>query len=358
MADWKKRGETWTKIYNYKKASGGYGQKRFSFPGMTRRQAEKEYAKLITEFEDSINVRHNLTLKKLLALWLDHKKHNISYRTLQDYSKMVKYHSTSELANVAISELSMHQIQKYIDSMSASKLAAKTIRQRYLTIHQALEYAVRSEFIKSNPSKYVSLPKARKPEIEVIPNDKLSEIIAEVNNSLYRVPLLILFNTAMRRGEVCALQWQDIDFDKRIITVSKSLYLFQSKWTVKQTKSYKSRHISMNDLLYELLIQEYNNRKSDTWVCPSIVSEVLSPNTLYKNYSIIAKKFGVSTKLHDIRHTVITMMIQNNINFKIVSEIAGHSSIQMTLDRYTHIKTDAQKEAVAILGQKIGQKNN
>ena len=175
-------------------------------------------------------------------------------------------------------------------------------------------------------------------------------------------------HTGMRRGELLALQWQDIDLDKKVLAVRRTLTRGADGLTFGEPKSVSGRRaIALPDICVEKLrnhrIHQLEQRlqASSAWQETDLVFErgdgrVLHPNTLSGTFMRLTKQAGLPRiRFHDLRHSAATLMLSNGVHPKIVQERLGHSDISMTLNRYSHVSMDMQREASDQLAELLAQ---
>ena len=185
--------------------------------------------------------------------------------------------------------------------------------------------------------------------------------------------ILLDLYTGMRRGELFALTWNDIDFEKRTITINKQLNRLKnfdsniSSKTILQiqpyTKNSQERIISVSTIMLEKLknykIQQSKITWDDLYNDKKLVfcredGTYLDPKTFEDFFKKTLKLAGVeNTNVHALRHTSATRALESNIPVKVVSKILGHANIQITLDTYTHVLPELQEEAMQIIADKF-----
>ena len=163
--------------------------------------------------------------------------------------------------------------------------------------------------------------------------------------------------TGLRRGELMALQWDDLDFDTGVLTVNKQVYEVNGKLQLSVPKTKASiRKLLLPPGVVEVL-REYRSRVDSRWLFPSPVKEdtPLSPGVARKRLQIILQRAGCKRiRFHDLRHTFATLALENGMDVKTLSAMLGHVSAATTLDIYTHITEDMQAEAAAKIDRGLG----
>ncbi len=165
--------------------------------------------------------------------------------------------------------------------------------------------------------------------------------------------------TGLRRGELTALLWDDLDVEKRTLTVSKSAGRLKGEVRVTQPKTANSvRTIILPKETVDLLVQEHARHPNNPVMFPSpVTGKMYGPDCVGRLHKTLMKKAGLTENvtLHGLRHTYATLAIQNGVDVKTVSSILGHYSAGFTLDTYTHVTGEMQKEAADRMGDFIAQ---
>lgn len=164
--------------------------------------------------------------------------------------------------------------------------------------------------------------------------------------------------TGLRRGELMALQWDDLDFETGVLNVNKQVYQVNGElqFSVPKTKN-SIRKIVLPPSVVEVL-REYKKTVNSRWMFPSPVKEdrPLTPGVVRKRLQLILEHAGCKqVRFHDLRHTFATLALQNGMDVKTLSAMLGHVSAATTLDIYTHITDDMQRTAAANIDRGIGK---
>lgn len=159
--------------------------------------------------------------------------------------------------------------------------------------------------------------------------------------------------TGLRKGELVALLWDDLDTEQRIISVSKQAAVRDGKITITRPKTETSiRKISVPQEAVDLLVQEHEKHPDNPYMFPSPkTGEMYHPDSVVNIHKKILKDAGLEhIRFHDLRHTFATHTLTSGVDAKTLSSILGHTNASFTLDTYTHVTTDMQKQASDIVG--------
>ena len=165
--------------------------------------------------------------------------------------------------------------------------------------------------------------------------------------------------TGVRRGELTAILWTDLDVESRTLTVSKSAGRLKGEVRVTQPKTANSgRKICLPEETVDLLVQEHEKHPSNPYMFPSpVTGKMYGPDCIRRLHKTLFRKAGISENLpfHSLRHTFASLAIQQGVDVKTVSSILGHYSAGFTLDTYAHVTGEMHKEAADRMGSFIAQ---
>jgi len=237
-------------------------------------------------------------------------------------------------------------------------LSAQTVRHHHMVIHKALGSAVEWGLVIRNVADAVRPPKAQRIEMQTWSENEIVQFLEAAKTTPYYELFYLALFTGIRRSELLALRWQDIDFIYSQIYVSRSLHVLKdSKVVFRSPKTATGRRTIALSPSAILLLRDYREKKeaeslllgkpvSDDDLVFSTLGKHLLPNTVTHAWSKLVHHIGLKTiRLHDARHTHASIMLKQGIHPKIVQERLGHSSIQITLDTYSHVAPGLQEAA-------------
>lgn len=290
--------------------------------------------------------------KDLSYEWLENKKKKVKKSTYLIYKYMVEKYINPELGDIRIKELEEYDFTDYIGNLS-EKLAPKTIKD-ILTVLKSILYYIEGKYnIKIKVDEIVN-PKQNKNPMKILSKDeqkKLEKICLEENN-LKSLGIIICLNTGLRIGEICALKWENIDLDRKEIKVRKTLermydYNEKTKIIIDTPKSESSvRDIPISNKIYELLINIKNKYTNDCYFLSGKKDKFVEPGNYRAYFKRILKKCKIKNnyKFHILRHTFATNCLEVGMDVKALSEILGHSSVEITLNKYIHSSTETKRK--------------
>lgn len=226
-------------------------------------------------------------------------------------------------------------------------------------VHIALQTAVKWGLVGRNVADAVDPPRIRRSEMQTWDEDDVNRFLENAKDSPYYALFYTALFTGMRRSELLALRWQDVDFIYSQIYVSRSSHqLKDGSFIFTQPKSAKSRRTIALTPSTILMLREYHEEQKlerdmtgnpltdGDLVFSDIEGKPLRPNTITRAWTTLAAKCGLKViRLHDARHTHASLMLKQGIHPKVVQERLGHSTIAMTLDIYSHVAPGIQQAA-------------
>lgn len=274
--------------------------------------------------------------------WLKYKKNTVKKSTYYNYSYSVAKYLYPSFAGKNITKIKNYN--NFIEELSDT-LSPKTVRDIVTKLKEIINFYEEEHNTKINVKK-MSLPKLNKKGIQILSNkekQKLEKYCIQ-QNDLKSLGILICLNTGLRVGEVCALRWENVDFETRRIHVEKTIERIYSKEENKTIviidtpKSITSvRTIPINSKLYNILKQIRGKSKKTDFVLTGSSEHYVEPRNYQYHFKEILKRSKVKKyKFHTLRHTFATNCIEAGMDIKSLSEILGHADVSITLNIYVH----------------------
>ena len=334
----------------------------------TQKSALKELHHLIELYRDvDLTEDCRMTLGEWLDKWLDeYMIFTIRESTLDSYRAMVKNQVKPFIGGKQIASLTTADMQKFYNKIKkegrvrehpihGKTLADSMVRGVHMMLHEALDTAVKERLIAKNPTNGTTVPKCNYPEKQILGDDQLETFLKAIKGHEYWCDFFYVeVMTGLRRGEICGLKWQDINFEENKLQVKRSVSVKKGGGvSIGETKTETGvRCIQMPPSVAEVL----QNRKQTAiteWVFPNFMhpEQPISPATAYRKLKIILKHAGLPLiRFHDLRHTFATHATHGGVDPKTLAGILGHTNASFTLDTYTHVTSDMQKAASNIVG--------
>ncbi|ALC83929.1 MULTISPECIES: site-specific integrase [Bacillus] len=340
----------------------------------TKREAEK----VANEIENQINkdtyiVDSKMTLKEYLNKWLDlAAKRKVRDTTFTNYKRAIDYRVIPVLGHFQLSELKSTHYEQFINSLLQDGLSDRYIEYIYTVLYGALEKAVDWELIIKNPLKKVDIPRGRRRKTITWSREELNRFLghAKFGDITYYMAFKLDAYTGLRRGELLGLKWSDVDFSENRINVSRSLIYDKQGFRFGPVKTEKSeRSVKVDKKVMEEL-RSYKAKQSELKI--AIRSEYDDQNLIFARkdgppiyfrtfttiFNRIIKEANVpKIRVHDIRHTHATLMLEAGASLKDVQERLGHTSIQMTGDIYAHVTPVMQEKSSQAFSDYLEEKS-
>jgi integrase len=341
-------------------ATGNPKQQWISVKG-TKKDAEKRLAELLHQLDTGTFVKPNkTTVSDYLKQWLsDSCQTNLAPRTVEGYESIVRCHLIPPLGNIPLTQLKPEHLRSLYSQQLSAGFSRRTVRYIHVTLHKALKDAFMLGIIGRNPADAVKPPRVQHREMQTM-NESDIHIFLEFAKSTPYYPLfyLALF-TGMRRSELLALKWCDVDLTLSQLSVIRTLHQLQDgRLIFRQPKTDKGRRLISLTPSTSIVLREHREQQErtrlelgstleeDDLVFCRADGEPLLPNTVSHAWTKLATRIGQKgITLHDARHTHASLLLKQNTHPKIVQERLGHSSIQITLDTYSHVAPGLQQAA-------------
>ena len=334
----------------------------------TQKSALKQLHQLLDLYRDvDLTEECRMTLGEWMDKWLDeYMIFAIRESTLDSYRAMVKNQVKPFIGNKRLASLTTADMQKFYNKIKkegrvrehpvhGKALADSMVRGVHMMLHEALDMAVKERLLAKNPTNGTTIPKCNYPEKQILGDNQLETFLEAIKGQEYWCDFFYVeVMTGLRRGEICGLKWQDIDFEEDKLHVNRSVSVKRGGGlNIGETKTETGvRCIQLPPSVAELL----KNRKQTAiteWVFPAFLNheQPINPQAAYRKLKVILKNAELPLiRFHDLRHTFATHATQGGVDPKTLAGILGHTNASFTLDTYTHVTSDMQKSASAIVG--------
>lgn len=294
----------------------------------------------------------NMPLGKYLDYWLEnYAKTNTTPKTFAEYKKMIETHIKPSLGQIMLNDIKALHLQNYY-SDKLKVLSAQTVTHHHRVLSKAFNDAIDWEFITNSPTRGAKPPKPDKPEMSTLSAEQLNVLsnVAKEKTPIYFPIICSASHTGMRKSELVGLSWENVDFKTKKFYIRQTITEVNGKYIFnKKPKNEKPRGVRLTKKLLKLmgsLKEEHDYRKNilgDTYNPHNLVFCNSVGNIMASSQISRALKRALNAanlpdiRFHDLRHSHATILLKENVNPKIVSERLGHSSIQITLDLYSHV---------------------
>jgi len=331
-----------------------------SVTGKTQKEVTLKLRNLISDYEGaSITEDQNMTISEWLDTWYEqYVCTNLRKTTASNYqrkiAKIKKVIGDKMIKKVTTTDIQrMYNYLKQYGSNNNGVLADSTVRGIHMLLHEAMDVAVKAHMIVKNPTDNTTVPKPNYKGIQVFDEKQLNIFI----DAIEKEPLWYDFfyteiTTGLRKGEICGLRWEDINFETGIIKISHALSVVDGEIIFGETKTDNGHRIFKLPHKTRLLLERRKQYAVTEWVFPSFRNpdQALSPSTAYHKFKDILRNAELpSIRFHDLRHTFATHAIMVGVDEKTLSRLLGHENASFTLDTYTHVTNDMSKQAATVV---------
>lgn len=364
----RKRGkESWSIIIDLGRDETGKRRQKWATVRGLRADAERELRRLLTSLDQGTFVEPNkLVVGEYLEQWLkNYAKSSVSGKTFERYADIVRSHLIPAFGSIPLLKLQPLHIQGYYTKALESGrrnglggLSAQTVLHHHRVLREALNRAIKWRLLIRNPADAVEPPKPEHKDMRALTETETAKLLERARSSKAYMPVLIAVTTGMRRGELLALRWKDVDLNNAGLSVRQSLEQTKEGLRFKQPKTTKGRRtIALPSLLVDALrVHKAEQAKVRLMMGPGYQDHGLvyanpdgtpyPPDSLTATFrSMVRKTALVGVRFHDLRHTHATQLLLQGVHPKIVSERLGHATVSITLDLYSHVLPGMQEDA-------------
>lgn len=340
----------------------------------TQKQAQIALANILKDVEENGIEREESvkTFKDLYEMWLAQHRENVKPSTIALIQRVLKKHVLPSIGNCNLKELSVLRCQGLVNTWHSKSLTQSTYIKN--TTAQILQYGVAMELLDSNPMKQTITPrrKGKEKKLQFYTKEQLVhffECVEKDGNYKILAFFRLLAFTGARKGEILALQWKDIGFGTKNITIGKTLAIDEYKQVIVQTpKTISSnRTISLDDETLKILSKwrtmqrtdylalGFNTSSDEQYLFTTDDNKLINPLRVNDWLTSIINRYKLPTITpHHFRHTHASLLLQAGIPVKEVSERLGHKDIKITLEIYSHVMPEEEKETANKFANFVG----
>ena len=364
----RKRGRNWSVVVDVWCAENGKRKQKWISGFKTKKEAEKELARVLNDIVDGTYVEPSkVTVSEYLRRWLeDSVKIDVTQATYEQYKRVVENHLIPALGRYPLAKLQPVDIQDFLNRIyckgrldGKGGLCAGSVQHHHYVLKKALKQAVRLHFLSSNPADATEPPRIFRKEMKVLDEHQMAHLLEFCKGrTMFYMPIMVAIYTGMRKGEIIALRWKDVDFDRTQIHVRQAVQAVSGGLVFKEPKTQKGRRIidlpslAVDELRCHKVEQAKNKLRLGPayqdydLVCAKPNGQPMHPICVSDGFSRWLKKAKLPhVRFHDLRHSHATQLLKQGINIKVISERLGHANIGITLEVYSHVLPSMQREA-------------
>ena len=339
----------------------------------TQKSALKQLHQLLDLYRDvDLTEECRMTLGEWMDKWMDeYMIFTIKENTIKGYRSQIDHQIKPFIGHKQLASLTTADIQKFYNKIKKEGrvhphpihghvLSDSMVRKIHMMLHEAMEVAVRERYIVRNPTDNTTIPKKTTTEKQVLDDSQLNRFLEAIQGEPYWHDFFYVeVMTGLRRGEICGIKWIDIDFNEGTLCIKRSVSTKEGGGvSVGETKTDAGvRTIIMPPSVATLLWKKRSDAINE-WVFPHYTnpSDPLHPSSAYKKLKTLLKRLELPLlRFHDLRHTFATQATDGGVDPKTLAGILGHTDASFTLDTYTHVTSDMQRGASAIVNTMMQQ---
>jgi len=347
----------------------GERQTRFVTVRGKRQDAERELSKLLNAAHDGTLVEPSkITVGDYLSAWLD-GAHGLSPKTIERYRELVDRQIVPHLGAIALQKLRPAHIQDWhakllkAGRVDGGPLSARSVGHAHRVLHRAIERAVKGEIVSRNVVHVIKPPKVEAEEIEALSGEQMAAVLVALEgHSLFPIVATAL-GTGVRRGELLALRWADVDLDAGIVRIERSVEETRAGLAFKAPKTRHGRRtVSLSSITVDALrahkVKQLETRMAlgqgkataETLVFSRLDGAPLSPNGLSCDWNRVCKARKLPpVTFHGLRHSHASALITAGVDVLTVSRRLGHGSPVVTLGVYAHLLENTDTKAASAI---------
>lgn len=347
------------------------GRRRFTNRTVrgSEKDARKALARLLTEVQDSRPTAESITVEQLLERWIDHITPQRTPATIAGYRSKIRARINPGIGKVRLAELSPLGLDTWYRQLADTGLSPATVRQCHAIVSAACNQAVRWDLLERSPadSRRVTTPRVPRQRVPDPPTaDQVAAWVRQAEADGDRVlatAAALAAVTGMRRGELVALRWSDVDLEAGVVEVGRSVTRVPGRLVEGETKTHQVRRLALGPLGVEVvrLHQGWQRQLSAAAASPLVADPrllsyradggaAISPDTLTHRWRELT---GGACRLHDLRHFAATVLVAAGVDVRTVAARLGHAQATMTLNRYAHGVEDRDREAAEVIGRML-----
>ncbi|HFL3696659.1 tyrosine-type recombinase/integrase [Clostridioides difficile] len=354
----RKRTKNYIVYLEYKDELGNRKQKNMG-AYLKRRDANRRLAELKDKiYNDNVLVPNEITLEEFLLDFLEKHRENISLSTYDKYLRISKKYILKELGQYRLQDLKVIHIQNYIDSL-VKTLNPQSIRIHLNILRLVIKRAYKLKLIKENIVEDIDIPRAKKFRNDIYDKEQminLLEICKEGNKEL-GLAINLAIGLGFRLSEILGISWDNVNFDENTILINKITSRVKGAVILKEPKTESSNRNVFVPVEIMALLKQYkkeqmkrllksNTKNKHNLIFFDKLGDPIAEDVISKKFRRFLKNNGLPhIRFHDLRHSHVTLLMNSKVPIKVISERVGHSNVNTTLNVYSHVLKEMDKEA-------------
>ncbi len=341
----------------------GKRQRRY-FYGDTRRGVQEQLTKALRDQQQGLPVAPaKQTTGQFLHSWLEGSRPSMRPSTFGAYESDIRLHLVPALGTIPLQKLSPQDVQKLIATKLSKGLEPSTVQHIRAVLRRALAQAVKWGLVPRNVAALVDPPHGEAIEQTPLTATEARALLEALKGDRLLAMYSVALALGLRRGEVCALKWQDVDLKAGTLYVRATLQRVGGKLQLLEPKTEKSKRTIKLPSQLKSELRAHRDRmegerdlagdrwKENGFVFPTSIGTPYEPRNLNRHFTKLLARLGMPhSRVHDMRHTAASLLLAQGVSLRLVSEILGHSSTRVTGDIYGHPYDEARDSAASRIG--------
>ncbi|MFF9853837.1 tyrosine-type recombinase/integrase [Streptomyces litmocidini] len=337
----------------------GTRARKFAY-GKTWAECDTKRRALLEAVDNGVPVpTRSAKLSEWLPYWLENvvqPRRKLS--TYDKYEAHVRLYLIPGIGSKRLESLSVADVRRFLVQLE-KKTTAATAKESHRVLRTALTAACREELITRNVATLVEPPRPKARELSPWSLDETLDFLAAARKDPLYAAFVLAIAMGLRRGELVGLRWADIDLDKRVLYVRQQTQRRRGVLYDDDPKGRRRRAVPLPAMCIAPLrwhrMRQNDQRakageewKGSDYVFTTRTGSPVEPRNVYRSFTRVAASAGLRViRLHDARHGCATLLTAAGVAPRVVMEILGHSQISITMDVYTHVVQDTQREAIS-----------
>jgi integrase len=338
---------------------------RKSLYGRSRREVQQKLTKALHDIDRGVQLATNerLPVGDFLDRWLaDDVRHRVRPLTLRSYTAIVNQHLKPAFGSTPLRKLEPRQVQSLLGRKLEAGLSSRRVQYIHAVLRASLNKAERWGLVTRNVAKLVDPPRVNRPELRPLGPAELQRLFVAVRDHRWEALYVLAAATGMRQGELLGLQWAHVDLQGRTLQVRTALQRIDGELRLVEPKTARSRRrIALPQIAVEAL-QRHRRRQAEErllagtdWAASDFVFTTsrgtpIDAASVTRALKRLLKDAGLrDQRFHDLRHACASLMVAQGVHPRVVMEALGHSQISLTMNTYSHVLPEAQKQAADLL---------
>lgn len=339
----------------------GGRRRRKAFYGRTRQEVARKLTTALKAKEDGLGLpQERETVGRFLRSWLESVQPSLRPRTVEAYDLNIR-RLIPHIGTIRLARLTPKAVQSCYGDLLTRGLSARSVQQAHAVLHRAMRQAVQWGLLGRNPADAVAPPRPARREMRTLGSVEVQQLFEATAGERLHALWVLLVTTGLRLGEALGLAWEDLDTEAGRLSVTRALQRQRGVGLVfVEPKTARSRRSVLVPASTLAAVREHRTMQlaerlalGPAWEELGLVfchqhGRPLDPSFVDREFHSALKRAELPrVRVHDLRHTAATLLLERGVHAKIVQDMLGHSTITLTLDLYSHVTPTMQQEAVA-----------